>query len=103
MLTFKTLLESISLEPRETDTGGDVVDDGAGGPAATCARAGVNTLCCSAGLGLAAVRVEDTLRSAAVPGVSQEARGTGAPAGTVRGCGSGSWPTGVGLTDIVLN
>ena len=43
MLTFHTLLESIALEAWLTDTGGDVVDDGAGGSPATGARAGVNT------------------------------------------------------------
>ena len=80
MLTFHTLLESIALEAWLTDTGGDVVDDGAGGCPATGARAGVDTLLGDAGQPGAAVRVLETLSLTALAGggVSLEASPAGA-------------------------
>ena len=103
MLTFHTLLESIALVAGLTDTGGDVVDDRAVCPPAASARAGIDTGPSRAGLGLAAVRVEDALWPAAVVRVAQQARGTGAPALTIRGCAGGSWTTGAGLAGVVLS
>ena len=103
MLTFYTLLESIALVAWLTDTGGDVVDDRAVCPPAASARAGIDTGPSRAGLGLAAVRVEDALWPAAVLRVAQEARGTGAAADPGLGGGSGSRPTWTRVTDIVLS
>ena len=103
MLTFHTLLERIALVAWLTDTGGDVVDDGAGCPPAAGAGAGVNTRPTRAGLGLAAVRVEDALWPTAVVRVALQSWRTGAPALTIPGCAGGSWTTGAGLADIELS
>ena len=103
MLTFNTLLECVSLAAWQTDTGGNVVDDGAGSSCATRARTRVYTPRSRAGLALAAVRVEDALWPAAVAGVTQQARGTGAAADPGLGGGSGSRPTWTRVTDIVLS
>ena len=80
MLTFHTLLESIALVAWLADTGGDVVDDRADCPPAAGARAGVDTGPSRAGLGLAAVRVEDALWPAALVWVTKETGWAGADA-----------------------
>ena len=103
MLTFHTLLESIALVAGLADTGGDVVDDGAGGRPPTGPGTRVDTGRARAGLALAAVRVEDALWPAAAVRVAQQARGTGAPALTIRGCAGGSWTTGARLAGILLS
>ena len=103
MLTFHTLLESISLVAWLADTGGDVVDDGAGGCPATGPRAGVTTGPARAGLAGAAVRVEETLWPAALEGVAMKARAAGTPALALSGGAGGSGATGAGVAGIVLS
>ena len=103
MLTFHTLLEGISLVSRETDTGGNVVDNRAGGLSAAGPGTRINTLTSRAGLLSATVRVDQALRPAASLGITQQSRSTGTTANTSRRCGSSSRATLGGLTDVLLS
>ena len=79
MLTFNTLLKSISNKSLFTDTCWNVVDDRTGGMLTTGSRTGVNTFVIGAGKISGAVSVDDTLRFAAMMiGVTLQSRGTGA-------------------------
>ena len=100
MLTFDTLFKGIAHISWLTNTCWNMVDDRTGGMGATGSRTGVNTFVIRAGKISGTVSVDDTFWSTALVGVSQEPRGTGAPAHTSTRCGKSTWPTWVWLTYI---
>jgi hypothetical protein len=103
MLTFpRAFLKCISDEARWAGAGRDVVEDAALGVGTTGARARVHALAVGAGLLPRAVRVQDTLRAAALVGVSEEPRRAGAGASTVRRLGFCTRSTGVRVAYVRL-